>query len=103
MNASSTARRQVRKGHIISSKEVLSCFYFQKQLLEDCQSLSCVRCLHGLPSERVYSHNLPTAQESPSLCTLTQSEVQLLLLFFILCLCQQYYVRGQMVDSIRND
>lgn len=57
MNVSNTARRQVSEGYIIRFKKVLS-FYIQKQLLEDCQILSCMCCLHGLPSEKVYYHNL---------------------------------------------
>lgn len=99
MNVSNTARRQVSEGYIIHFKKVLSCFYFQKQLLEDCQILSCICCLHGLPSEKVYYHNPQIAYKRETISLHLEKELESVATsLYSVCLCQQYYVRRQIVN-----
>lgn len=101
INVSNTARRQVSEGYIIPFKKVLSCFYFQKQLLEDCQSLSCICCFHGLPSETVYYHNLPIAYKREMISLHLDKELESVTAsLYSVCLCQQSYVRRQIVNVI---
>lgn len=88
------------KGLLFILRKCLVVFIFKKQLLEDCQILSYICCLHGLPSE-VYCHNLQIGYKRETIPLNLDKELESVASsLYSVSFCQQYYVRRQIVNVI---